>query len=103
MAARTRFLYRQCGSRVWATYGGGRVRFGSLVAVGDEQGRLDMRYHHVNPDGELRTGVCVASPEWLPNGRLRLIEDWRWTNGDGSSGRSILDEESLRPWRYTTE
>ena len=31
----TRFEYRQRGARVWATYRGGRVRFGSLVAVGD--------------------------------------------------------------------
>jgi hypothetical protein len=28
----------------------------------------------------------------LPDGRVRLTEDWRWTNGDGSTGRSILEE-----------
>jgi hypothetical protein len=89
---RTRFRYRQQGARVWATYGGGRVRFGSLVAVGDEQGQLDMRYHHVNADGALRTGACVSKAELLPDGRIRLVEDWRWTNGDRSTGRSVLDE-----------
>jgi hypothetical protein len=28
----------------------------------------------------------------LPNGRLRLHEEWQWTNGDLSKGRSIVEE-----------
>jgi hypothetical protein len=88
----TRFHYRQRGSRVWATYEGGRVQFGSLVAIGDQQGRLDMRYHHVDGGGRLRTGTCVSTPEVLPDGRLRLHEQWQRTNGDLSAGRSIIEE-----------
>jgi hypothetical protein len=88
----TRFEYRQHGARVWATYRGGLVRFGSLVAVGDRQGRLDMRYQHVSADGALRTGMCVSIPELLPDGRVRLVEEWQWTNGDRSRGRSVLEE-----------
>jgi hypothetical protein len=90
--AETRFHYRQNGARVWATYQGGRIQFGALVAVGDTQGRLDMRYHHVDTTGRLSTGICQATPEVLPDGRLRLYEEWRWTNGDLSTGRSIVDE-----------
>jgi len=89
---RTRFHYRQSGGRVWATYSGGRVRFGSLVAAGSRNGGLDMRYHHVDAEGELRTGTCASRPELLPDGRVRLIEDWQWTNGDGSRGHSVLEE-----------
>lgn len=89
--AETRFHYRQRGARVWATYGGGRVHFGALVAIGDLEGRLDMRYHHVDANGRLRTGTCKATPELLPDGRLRLHEEWRWTNGDQSAGRSIVE------------
>jgi len=88
----TRFRYRQSGARIWATYGGGRVRFGALVAVGDGQGRLDMRYHHVGPGGALRTGAWIATPELLPDGRVRLTEEWQWTNGDRSRGRSVVEE-----------
>lgn len=88
----TRFHYRQQGPRVWATYRGGRVQFGSLVAVGDQQGRLDMRYHHIDDGGRLRTGACKATPELLADGRLRLHEEWQWTNGDLSSGRSVVEE-----------
>jgi hypothetical protein len=90
--ARTRFYYRQNGGRVWATYKGGRVRFGSLVAAGIQSGGLDVRYHHVDVDGELRTGSCASMPEVLPDGRIRLIEEWQWTNGDGSRGSSVLEE-----------
>jgi hypothetical protein len=88
----TRFHYRQDGARVWAIYGGGRVHFGSLVAISDPHGRLDMRYHHVDTTGRLSTGMCQATPEVLPDGRLRLYEEWKWTNGDLSAGRSVVDE-----------
>jgi hypothetical protein len=92
--AETRFRYRQHGARVWATYAGGRVQFGSLVAIADQQGRLDMLYHHVDDAGRLRTGKCRATPELLPDGRLRLHEEWQWTNGDLSEGRSVVEEVS---------
>lgn len=85
------FRYRQQGTRVWATYGGGDVRFGALVARVNPQGELDMRYQHWGPGG-LRTGECRSTPEWLPNGRLRLHEEWRWTNGDRTSGHGIIEE-----------
>lgn len=88
----TRFHYRQHGARVWATYQGGHVQFGSLVAVSDRRGCLDMRYHHVDTTGFLRTGTCQSRPEVLPDGRLRLYEQWQWTNGDLSAGHSIIEE-----------
>jgi hypothetical protein len=91
VGARTVFAYHQEGDAVWATYRGG-VALGTLVATVDGDGRLDMRYGHVNDAGELMTGVCTSTPETLPDGRLRLHESWRWTSGDGSSGTSVLEE-----------
>jgi hypothetical protein len=88
----TRFRYRQSGARIWASYGGGPVRFGALVAAGDGAGRLDMRYHHVGPGGALRTCACIATPELLSDGRVRLTQEWHWTNGDRSGGRSVVEE-----------
>jgi Domain of unknown function (DUF3291) len=88
----TEFHYHQSDSHVWATYAGGQVRFGSLVAVADPAGVLDMRYHHVDSAGEFRTGKCVSRPEILDDGRLRLHERWQWTNGDQSSGHAIIEE-----------
>ena len=96
----TTFDYRQRGDIVWATYAGGGIAFGTLVATVDEDGRLDMRYSHVNDLGVLMTGVCETTPELLPDGRLRLHERWRWTSADasgsdGSEGQSTLEE--VRP------
>ena len=91
--AETLFHYHQIGEDlVWATYEGGSVRFGTLVARVLADASLDMRYQHVNRSGELMTGVCRSRPEVLPDGRLRLHESWRWTCGDRSAGRSVVEE-----------
>ncbi|MEO7674414.1 MAG: n-acetylglutamate synthase, partial [Pyrinomonadaceae bacterium] len=57
-------------------------------------GTLDIRYQHSTRRGELMTGECVSTPESLPDGRIRLKEQWRWTCGDLSSGESIIEEIS---------
>jgi hypothetical protein len=88
----TVFEYRQDGDVVSATYEGGGVRAGVLIATADSGGNLDARYAHVNASGDLMTGECRTTPEALPDGRLRLHEEWRWTSGDGSSGRSVVEE-----------
>jgi hypothetical protein len=88
----TVFHYRQQGDIVWATYSGGSIRWGTLIATVAEGGDLNMRYHHINTAGELMTGECQSKPETLNDGRLRLHETWRWTSGDGSSGHSIVEE-----------
>ena len=88
----TEFSYRQEGDVVGATYEGGDVRSGVLIATADGEGNLDARYAHVNAEGGLMTGECRTTPEVLPDGRLRLHEEWRWTSGDGSSGRSVVEE-----------
>lgn len=88
----TVFHYRQDGDVVWATYEGGAIRKGTLVAVVAADGALDMRYAHVNAKGELMTGVCRSTPELLADGRLRLHEAWQWTSGDRSAGTSIVEQ-----------
>jgi Domain of unknown function (DUF3291) len=88
----TRFFYRQRGSRVWATYRGGAIAFGLLVAAATGDGRLDMRYQHVNRDGDWREGECRSTPERLPDGRLRLHESWQWTAGAVGQGQSTVEQ-----------
>ena len=89
---RTVFHYRQEGETVWATYHGGRVRFGTLVARPRADGTLDMRYQHINLAGDIMTGECQSRPELLADGRLRLHESWQWTCGDRSRGESVMEE-----------
>ena len=92
VSSETRFHYRQSGDVVWATYEGGSVRFGTLVAKVAEDGVLDMRYQHVSVAGELKTGTCRSVPEVLEGGRLRLRESWRWTSGGEGGGSSVVEE-----------
>lgn len=92
VSGETVFAYHQRGAVVWATYSGGGIQQGTLVATVDADGGLDMRYAHVGADGGLRTGTCRSTPERLPDGRLRLHERWQWADGDRSAGTSVLEE-----------
>ncbi|MVM28587.1 n-acetylglutamate synthase [Spirosoma sp. HMF4905] len=88
----TLFQYHQDGQIVWAEYSGGSIAKGFLIAKLLDSNCLDMRYQHVNTQGELMTGRCHSTPEQLPDGRIRLHERWQWTSGDNSSGESIVEE-----------
>jgi hypothetical protein len=92
VGAATVFHYHHEGDVVWATYRGGAIIFGSLIAKVDDDDCLDMRYQHLNSGGELMTGKCRSTPEILPDGRLRLREVWQWTSGDFSRGESVIEE-----------
>ena len=88
----TIFHYHQDGNVVWADYAGGEIVRGTLIANILTDDSPDMRYQHINRRGELMTGTCRSFPEQLPDGRLRLNEEWQWTCGDNSSGYSVIEE-----------
>ena len=92
VSAETIFEYKQNGNIVTASYGGGSIIAGQLIALVDENGCLDMRYHHLNAANEFKTGICKSRPEILPNGKVRLHENWQWTCDDCSTGSSIVEE-----------
>jgi hypothetical protein len=93
---RTSFRYHQRGDVVWATYEGGAVRFGTLVAKVNAAGDLDMIYQHVAADMTFRSGRCLSRCERLADGRIRLHERWVWTSGAEGSGTSVIEEVALR-------
>ena len=91
--AETRFHYHQDGARVWAVYGGGSVQFGSLVGIGDSEGRLNIRYHHLDSGGQFRAGKGRATPEVLPRwtpafARRVAVDQRRFVRGTFGCGRS---------------
>jgi len=96
VSAETIFHYQQQGILVTAAYAGGGIAAGHLIATAAADGTLDMRYHHLNTQGELMTGICRSVPEILPGGRIRLHETWQWTCGDNSTGQSVIEEEILQ-------
>jgi len=88
----TIFVYKQEGAILTAEYSGGQIVKGHLIGLVDKSGNIQMRYHQINLEGELMTGICFSEPQFLPDGKLRLHESWEWTSGDKSKGKSILEE-----------
>ncbi|CAM5565998.1 hypothetical protein [Streptomyces pilosus] len=86
----TRFHYHERDGEVWAEYAGGDVVRGHLVGTraGD---RLDFRYVQLKRDGTTSSGHCVSTVVELPDGRLRLEEDWEWESQSGS-GTSVVEQ-----------
>lgn len=88
----TIFHYQQTGNILTAAYRGGKIKQGHLIGLVDENGQIDMRYHQVNEKGEIMTGICRSVPEIMQNGKIRLHEEWEWTSGDRSKGKSVIEE-----------
>ena len=89
---KTKFHYHQENDIIWAEYSGGNIVKGFLIGKVDKKSMLEFGYQHINNNFEIRIGICSSSPEWLNDGRLRLIESWQWLNGDKSKGSSIIEE-----------
>jgi hypothetical protein len=89
----TIFKYRETGNILTSEYSGGKIKYGHLIGLVDNDGNIEMRYHQVNDKDELMTGICKSKPEILENGKIRLQESWEWTSGDKSKGQSIIEEQ----------
>lgn len=89
----TVFHYKQTGNVLTAEYSGGKIRYGHLIGLVDDLGHIEMRYHQVNDQDELMTGICRSVPEILPDKKIRLHESWEWTSGDKSKGQSVIEEQ----------
>jgi len=88
----TVFHYQQEGNILTSEYKGGKIIKGHLIGIVDGEGNINMCYHQVNDKNEIMTGICRSVPEILPDGKIRLHETWKWTSGDCSEGRSIIEE-----------
>lgn len=89
----TVFYYHQAGNLVWAEYEGGSIQKGHLIANVLSSGQLDMRYHHINQQGNIMIGKCISTPEFTAEGKIKLSEKWQWLSGDISSGESEIIEQ----------
>ncbi len=88
----TIFEYNQRDNILTSTYSGGQIKEGYLIGLVDKDGDIQMRYHQINLRGELMTGTCFSKTEIMGDGKIRLHENWKWTSGDKSKGKSILEE-----------
>ena len=86
----TIFEYKQEGNILSSEYRGGKIQKGHLIGLVDESGNIEMRYHQINKNGELMTGICFSKPEIMQNGKIRLHETWQWTSGDRSEQAFVV-------------
>jgi hypothetical protein len=84
--------YHQDGDLFWGEAAGGTLRRGSVTGVCGPDGVLDFAYSFVLTDGRIISGRCHSTPETLPDGRLRLREDWQRFGLDAAVGVSYLEE-----------
>jgi len=86
------FDYKQTNNILTCSYDGKNIIKGQLIGLVSDNGEIQMSYHQINQNGELMTGRCNSTPEILKNGKIRIHEQWQWTSGDKSKGKSILEE-----------
>ena len=91
-SSETIFQYHQVGNILTCNYSGGKILIGHLIGLVEKEGSINLRYHQINKQGKLMTGICHSVPEILENGKIRLHETWQWTSGDFSKGESVLEE-----------
>lgn len=84
--------YRQDGDLLWGEFSGGHARRGTLVGRCAPDGTLDFTYCMVLDDGEIIAGRCHSTPTILPDGRIRLREQWRRYGPHEATGVSTLEE-----------
>lgn len=86
------FTYKQTENILTCEYSGEKIKQGQLIGIVKQNGTIQMSYHQVNLNNQIRTGICTSKPEILQNGKIVLVENWQWTNGDKSKGKSKLLE-----------
>lgn len=90
VGSETLLRFEQDGERLTARYDGGGVVAGFLLGSLTD-GRWDVRYVQLHEDGETATGHSVGRVERLPDGRVRVTDEWEWESKPGG-GRSVLEE-----------
>jgi len=84
---------------ITATYAGGGVRLGQVLARRTTDDALDMHYHAGSTSGEIRAGHGRATFAADSQGRMRMFIEWQWLTGDHSPGHS----EWAEVWPGTDE
>jgi hypothetical protein len=93
VSAATAFVFEQLDGVVSARYRGGAIVDGYLI--GHLAGAsLHFRYVQADGNGRLDAGVSDGTIERLADGRLRLVERFKWITRPGG-GTNVFEE--VRP------
>lgn len=83
----TRMTFSEQGPDITAVYGGGTIRRGFVVARRTRPDMLEMLYHCITSDGELKAGRAEATFGEDAND-VKMHLDWQWLTGDRAIGAS---------------
>lgn len=85
------FTFEQVGEVFSARYRGGAIVDGYLIGRIAPSGDFDFRYVQADCGGGLDAGSSTGTVDRLPDGRLRMIEDFVWSSRDGG-GRNAFEQ-----------
>lgn len=74
-----------------AVYTGGAIIYGRIVGLQHGM-KLNLLYHCLTVDNELKAGKAIADISFAPDEKLRLDLDWEWLDG-GEKGHSAYVEK----------
>lgn len=84
----TLFRYEEEGSVVTATYSGGSIRSGHIIARYKAFDELVMYYHCLTSTDALKAGKAIAKLSFTDNGRIQMHLHWQWLDENQASGVS---------------
>ncbi len=84
----TIFHYSQSGSKITGKYSGGSILEGFIIGKQTEDANIELLYQCLTVEGELKAGESKGTISTTENGKLKLVFDWNWLNGDLSGGKS---------------
>jgi hypothetical protein len=87
----TIFTFSQNGSFVSATYSGGPIFKGYLVGT-IHNNQLSFSYCQVQVDGKIDNGQSECELRLGENGKVQLIENFKWASRDDEAGVNIFQE-----------
>lgn len=90
--ADTVFHYRVDGAAITATYAGGRVAAGHVLARATGPDTIETVYHAVTTDGALLAGWSRGRVGVAADGRATLDFEWGWLHGAEGGGHSSYVE-----------
>lgn len=88
--AETIFEFSQSGDMVEARYSGGGIVVGRLIGKRTTD-QIEFRYIQLTDSGVLDSGQSRCDLEVMEDGRLRLIEHFKWASREGG-GVNVFEE-----------
>lgn len=88
----TIFTFEQSGRAVRASYSGGGVRLGAIIGQFEEDGSLNVLFQQVTSAGILCGGEGAIEVEAGSAGKLRFVDNWRFTTNGEGGGQAVWEE-----------